>query len=64
VITGFGIGWASMMGIPNGHPQHSEERYGVYMGNHKYDDCDPMFIQTITFGYVLKTFEQRPSTSD
>jgi hypothetical protein len=38
----------------NGHPQHSK-LWGLY-GNHKYDDCDPMFIQTITFGYVLKNF--------
>jgi maltose/moltooligosaccharide transporter len=41
VITGFGIGWASMMGIPYLVIHHSERTlWGLY-GNHKYDDCDP-----------------------
>jgi maltose/moltooligosaccharide transporter len=57
-ITGFGIGWASMMGIPylmvvNQIPK---ERYGVYMGIINMMIVIPMFIQTITFGYVLKHF--------
>jgi maltose/moltooligosaccharide transporter len=57
-ITGFGIGWASMMGIPylmviNNIPK---ERYGVYMGIINMMIVIPMFIQTITFGYVLKNF--------
>lgn len=57
-ITGFGIGWASMMGIPylmvvGGIPK---ERYGVYMGIINMMIVIPMFIQTTTFGYILKTF--------
>ena len=57
-ITGFGIGWASMMGIPyllvvNDIPK---ERYGVYMGIINMMIVIPMFIQTITFGYILKHF--------
>lgn len=55
-ITGFGIGWASMMGIPylmvvNDIPK---ERYGVYMGIINMMIVIPMFIQTITFGYIMK----------
>jgi maltose/moltooligosaccharide transporter len=57
-ITGFGIGWASMMGIPylmvvSNIPK---ERYGVYMGIINMMIVIPMFIQTITFGYILKHF--------
>lgn len=57
-ITGFGIGWASMMGIPylmvvNNIPK---ERYGVYMGIINMMIVIPMFIQTITFGYIMKHF--------
>jgi maltose/moltooligosaccharide transporter len=57
-ITGFGIGWASMMGIPyllvvNDIPK---ERYGVYMGIINMMIVIPMFFQTITFGYILKNF--------
>ena len=57
-ITGFGIGWASMMGIPylmvvNQIPK---ERYGVYMGIINMMIVIPMFIQTLTFGYILKNF--------
>lgn len=57
-ITGFGIGWASMMGIPylmivNAIPK---ERYGVYMGIINMMIVIPMFIQTISFGYILKHF--------
>ncbi len=55
-ITGFGIGWASMMGIPymmvvNDIPK---ERYGVYMGIINMMIVIPMFIQTLTFGSILK----------
>jgi len=55
-ITGFGIGWASMMGIPylmvvNDIPK---ERYGVYMGIINMMIVIPMIIQTLTFGYVLE----------
>ncbi|HLP62883.1 MFS transporter [Flavobacterium sp.] len=57
-ITGFGIGWASMMGIPylmvvNTIPK---ERYGVYMGIINMMIVIPMFIQTVTFGYIMKHF--------
>ena len=57
-ITGFGIGWASMMGIPylmviSNIPK---ERYGVYMGIINMMIVIPMFIQTLTFGYILKHF--------
>lgn len=57
-ITGFGIGWASMMGIPyllvvGNIPT---ERYGVYMGIINMMIVVPMILQTVTFGYVLKNF--------
>ena len=57
-ISGFGIGWASMMGIPylmvvNQIPK---ERYGVYMGIINMMIVIPMFLQTISFGYILKHF--------
>ena len=55
-ITGFGIGWASMMGIPyllvvGNIPK---ERYGVYMGIINMMIVVPMILQTVTFGYILK----------
>ena len=57
-ITGFGIGWASMMGIPylmvvGNIPK---ERYGVYMGIINMMIVIPMFIQTLTFGFIMKHF--------
>ncbi|ARN71958.1 MFS transporter [Nonlabens tegetincola] len=57
-ITGFGIGWASMMGIPylmviSNIPK---ERYGVYMGIINMMIVIPMIFQTLTFGFVLKNF--------
>ncbi len=57
-ITGFGIGWASMMGIPYLMVVSTipKERYGVYMGIINMMIVIPMFIQTITFGFVLKNF--------
>ena len=57
-ITGFGIGWASMMGIPYLMVVHKipKERYGVYMGIINMMIVIPMFIQTTTFGYILKHF--------
>lgn len=57
-ISGFGIGWASMMGIPYLMvvKEIPKERYGVYMGIINMMIVIPMFIQTITFGYVLKHF--------
>lgn len=57
-ITGFGIGWASMMGIPYLMvvSQIPKERYGVYMGIINMMIVIPMFIQTTTFGFILKHF--------
>jgi len=57
-ITGFGIGWASMMGIPyllvvGNIPKES---YGVYMGIINMMIVVPMILQTVTFGFVLKNF--------
>jgi len=57
-ITGFGIGWASMMGIPylmvvNNIPK---ERYGVYMGIVNMMIVIPMILQNITFGYILREY--------
>jgi maltose/moltooligosaccharide transporter len=57
-ITGFGIGWASMMGIPYLMvvSKIPKERYGVYMGIINMMIVIPMFIQTTTFGFILKHF--------
>ncbi|RXK60886.1 MFS transporter [Lacibacter luteus] len=57
-ITGFGIGWASMMGIPYliVVSKIPKERYGVYMGIINMMIVIPMFIQTTTFGFILKKF--------
>jgi maltose/moltooligosaccharide transporter len=57
-ITGFGIGWASMMGIPYLMivANIPKERYGVYMGIINMMIVIPMFIQTITFGFIMKHF--------
>ncbi len=57
-MTGFGIAWASMMGVPylmvvNNIPK---EKYGVYMGIINMMIVIPMILQNITFGYVLKNF--------
>ena len=55
-ITGFGIGWASMMGIPYLMvvTDIPKERYGVYMGIINMMIVIPMIIQNLTFGYILK----------
>ena len=57
-ITGFGIGWASMMGVPYLLVVHQipKERYGVYMGIINMMIVIPMIIQNLSFGYVLKNF--------
>ncbi|CAH0997312.1 hypothetical protein EMA8858_03443 [Emticicia aquatica] len=57
-ITGFGIGWASMMGIPYliVVSEIPKERYGVYMGIINMMIVIPMLIQTLSFGYILKNF--------
>jgi maltose/moltooligosaccharide transporter len=55
-MAGFGIAWASMMGIPyllvvNEIPK---ERYGVYMGIINMMIVIPMIFQTLTFGFISK----------
>ena len=55
-MTGFGIAWASMMGVPylmvvGNIPK---ERYGVYMGIINMMIVIPMILQNLTFGFVLK----------
>jgi len=57
-ITGFGIGWASMMGIPYLMvvKEIPKERYGVYMGIINMLIVIPMLIQTVTFGYIMRNF--------
>ena len=55
-ISGFGIGWASMMGIPYLMvvKEIPKERYGVYMGIINMMIVIPMLVQTTTFGYLMK----------
>lgn len=66
VIIGYGVGWASIMGIPyllvvNQIPK---ERYGVYMGIINMMIVLPMIIQNISFGYILKNFlDNSPSNA-
>lgn len=57
-ITGFGIGWASMMGIPYLMvlSEIPKQKYGVYMGIINMMIVIPMLIQTTTFGFILKHF--------
>lgn len=57
-ITGFGVGWASMMGIPYLMVVKNipKERYGVYMGIINMMIVIPMLLQTISFGYIMKHF--------
>ena len=55
-MTGFGIAWASMMGVPyllvvNDIPK---ERYGVYMGIINMMIVIPMIFQTLSFGAISK----------
>ncbi len=63
-ITGFGIGWASMMGIPYMMVVSDipKEKYGVYMGIINMMIVIPMFIQTVTFGYVMKNILHNDSS--
>ncbi|MFN8354921.1 MAG: MFS transporter [Spirosomataceae bacterium] len=57
-MTGFGIAWASMMGIPYLMvvSEIPKERYGVYMGIINMMIVIPMIIQNLTFGYILEHF--------
>ncbi|MEO0058777.1 MAG: hypothetical protein RLZZ312_424 [Bacteroidota bacterium] len=58
VIVGYGIGWASMMGIPYLMvvSEIPKARYGVYMGIINMMIVIPMVIQNLSFGYILKHF--------
>jgi maltose/moltooligosaccharide transporter len=52
----FGIGWASMMGIPYSMVSKivPQERRGVYMGILNMMIVIPMGIQTLSFGSIVK----------
>lgn len=55
-ITGLGIAWASIMGVPylmviDDIPK---EKYGVYMGIINMMIVIPMLVQTLTFGSIYK----------
>ena len=53
-----GIGWAAMMGIPYAMVSKivPQGKRGVYMGIVNMMIVIPMFIQTITFGSIIKHF--------
>ncbi len=55
-MVGFGIAWASMMGVPYIMVVDSipKERYGVYMGIINMMIVVPMILQTLSFGYVYQ----------
>lgn len=57
-MIGFGIAWASMMGVPYIMVVGSipKERYGVYMGIINMMIVIPMIMQTLSFGYIYKNF--------
>ncbi len=57
-MIGFGIAWASMMGVPYIMVISSipKNRYGVYMGIINMMIVIPMILQTLTFGFVYKHF--------
>ena len=65
-MIGFGIAWASMMGIPYILVVSSipKERYGVYMGIVNMMIVVPMIIQTISFRFVYENFlHKNPSNA-
>ena len=55
-ITGLGIAWASIMGVPYimAVRMIPSSRYGVYMGIINMMIVIPMLIQTVTFGAIYK----------
>jgi maltose/moltooligosaccharide transporter len=55
-MIGFGVAWASMMGVPYIMVVGSipKERYGVYMGIINMMIVVPMILQTLSFGYIYK----------
>jgi maltose/moltooligosaccharide transporter len=65
-MIGFGVAWASMMGIPyllvvNDLPK---ERYGVYMGIINMMIVIPMILQTITFGWIYEKILELESVNN
>lgn len=56
-MTGFGIAWASMMGVPYMLVVSSipKERFGVYMGIINMMIVIPMIFQTLSFGAIYKS---------
>ncbi len=54
-MIGFGIAWASMMGVPYIMVVGSipKERYGVYMGIINMMIVVPMILQTLSFGFIF-----------
>ncbi|ULJ69466.1 MFS transporter [Wielerella bovis] len=54
-MIGFGIAWASIMGVPFliATAEIPKERYGVYMGVINMMIVIPMLIQTVTFGSIF-----------
>ncbi len=57
-MVGFGVAWASMMGVPYIMVIGSipKSRYGVYMGIINMMIVIPMILQTLTFGFVYRHF--------
>ena len=55
-IIGFGIAWASIMGVPYimAVRMIPSTRYGVYMGIINMMIVVPMLIQTVSFGWIYK----------
>src|SRR5262249_18274301 len=55
-MIGFGIAWASMMGVPYIMVVSSipKERYGVYMGIVNMMIVIPMILQNLSFRYVYE----------
>jgi maltose/moltooligosaccharide transporter len=55
-MIGFGVAWASMMGVPYIMVVSSvpKARYGVYMGIVNMMIVIPMILQTLSFGWIYK----------
>lgn len=65
-MIGFGIAWASIMGVPYIMVANSipKKRYGVYMGIVNMMIVVPMLIQNITFGSIYKhLLNQNPANA-
>ena len=56
-MIGFGIGWASMLGVPYmiAVAEIPSGRYGVYMGIINMMIVIPMLLQTVSFGWIYRT---------